>query len=165
MAPPSRDGGTVCRKPIQTAWEVFLAPYDWQWFATFTFKDAIHPEAAAKRFRHWVLKLDESNGYRPRSKLTHKRRCAWVRGLEYQKRQVVHFHVLLGNLPWALACSAQAALWADYWLQMGNTGFARIEVCGTSAAAVRYVTKYASKGGEIDVSPNLLRIGEQLAGF
>jgi len=79
------------RLPIETAWVKFLTNYEWQWFATFTFKDATHPEAADKRYRFWTKLLDDSNGYRPQRKQTHKRRCMWVRGLEWQKRDVLHF--------------------------------------------------------------------------
>jgi hypothetical protein len=142
--------------PIEKQWVTLLARWNWQWFATYTFKDETHPEAAAKVFRHWTKLLDDSNGYRERSKSTYSRRCTWARGLEWQKRGVIHFHAVLGNLP--ISCHTRNAcdLWARTWLELGNTGFAKIEMIAVDEASLAYVAKYCAKGGEIDVSPNLV---------
>ncbi len=40
------------------AWVQFLSQWDWQWFATLTFKDATHAEAADKRFRRLVHEMN-----------------------------------------------------------------------------------------------------------
>ena len=152
------------RSPIESAWVSFLQRYEWQWFATFTFKDATHPEAADKRYRFWSRLLDDSNGYKPRSKSTWKRRCVWVRGLEWQKRDVLHFHALIGNLPYELTARSCRDAWEQAWLLMGQTGFAQIRTISEVGGVAGYVSKYCAKGGEIDVSPNLRVASVDLAG-
>jgi hypothetical protein len=153
------------RLPIETAWVDFLSKYEWQWFATFTFKEAIHPEAADKRFRYWTRVLDESNGVNPRKPATSKRRCFWVRGLEWQRRDVLHFHALMGNLPYEICSTPQMKLWQEAWLTLGErTGFAKILPVGLIGGACGYVSKYCAKGGEIDVSTNLPHWRPDLAG-
>jgi hypothetical protein len=142
--------------PIEIQWTALLNRWRWHWFATFTFKDETHPEAAAKVFRHWVNLLDESNGYRQRSASTYSRRCTWARGLEWQKRGVIHFHAVLGNLPISNCTRASCEAWAHLWLELGNTGFAKI-ILVQDEGAMSYVSKYCAKGGEIDLSPNLVR--------
>jgi hypothetical protein len=140
---------------IPQAWASLISRYDWQWFATLTFRDHIHPEAASKAYRHWLALLDKSNGFRYRSRKTHKRRCVWVRGLEWQKRGVLHFHALIGNLPLPLHAREQRDAWGNAWCSMGNTGFAYIEGVGQTDVVGKYIAKYAAKGGEVDVSHNL----------
>jgi hypothetical protein len=149
--------------PIEKDWIAFLRRWNWQWFATFTFKDETHPEAAAKAFRHWVKLLDEANGYRQRSLSTHSRRCVWARGLEWQKRGVIHFHVLIGNIPHEICTRVLREAWAAAWLGMQNTGFAKIDAFDQADAGLGYIAKYCAKGGEVDVcdqlrSPDLVGI-------
>jgi hypothetical protein len=141
--------------PLEIQWVELLKRWDWQWFATFTFKDEKHPEAAAKVFRHWIKALDRASGYRERSVSTYSRRCVWARGLEWQKRGVIHFHVLLGNLPHPVCTRAGREFWAAFWLELGNTGYAKIDSFDQHEAGLAYVSKYCAKGGEVDVSPNL----------
>jgi hypothetical protein len=133
----------------------FLKDYEWQWFATLTFKEAIHPEAAGKKFKLWTKLLDESHGVKPRKPLDHPSRCHWARGLEWQKREVLHFHALLGNVPTDLNTRAHRRVVEESWLSLDACGFARVELVESGAGAVQYVTKYCAKGGEIDLSPNL----------
>jgi hypothetical protein len=150
-----RQPGESLRKPIEEGWVRFLSPYQWQWFATFTFKDEVHPETAVKRFKFWSRLLDESNGVALRKPAANRFRCMWVRGLEYQKRGIVHFHTVIGNLPNELCTKVQCELWQEVWFNMGNTGIARIFNVASQGDVISYVTKYCAKGGEIDISPNL----------
>jgi hypothetical protein len=66
---------------------------------------------------------------------------------------VIHFHALLASqsqdLNVYLLRKPASALWKEM------AGFARIERVRSSGDALRYLTKYVSKGGEIDVSKNL----------
>jgi hypothetical protein len=143
--------------PIEKQWVALLGSWRWQWFATFTFKEETHPEAAAKAFRHWTKLLDESNGFRHRSLSTHSRRCIWARGLEWQRRGVIHFHVLIGNLPIQTHTRLAREGWAAAWLAMGNTGFAKIDAFDSRDVGLAYIAKYCAKGGEVDVSDTLKR--------
>ena len=148
-------GATGSPKTLKSNWSEFLTRYDWQLFATFTFKEETHPESAVKAFRHWACEMDKSNGYRHRSRTTYNRRCTWARGLEWQKRGVLHFHALIGNLPYERTSQAQRLLLSAQWLGMGNTGFAKVDAFDGRGEAGAYIAKYCAKGGEIDLSPNL----------
>jgi len=140
---------------LQTKWASFLSNYSWQIFATFTFKDETHPEAADKAFRHWAKLVDHSNGWRHRSKSTYARRMIWARGLEWQKRGVIHFHSLIGNLPYERTSQVQRTLMGKQWFDMKNTGFAKVDLYDGRTSAAEYITKYCAKGGEVDLSPSL----------
>ena len=48
---------------------------------------------------------------------------------------------------------ARRLFWMDYWKELA--GFARIEAIRSNEAALRYVTKYVIKDGEIEFSKNL----------
>lgn len=136
------------------AWVELLGRYEWAWFATFTFKEAIHPEAADKKFRYWVSKVAESYlGKNWRTKP--KREPQWVRGLEWQKRQVLHYHALVTNLPREYVEFAWRVFFRQVWAGLDNGGYGRIDACDGGAAVYAYLTKYVVKGGEIDVSASL----------
>ena len=153
----SSEGASVisgCGQPqtLQAAWIQFLMPYRWHWFCTMTFRDYVHPEAADKRFRYFVSKLNRML-LGPR---WHKKPSAsvyWARGLEYQRRNVLHFHALLGCAAKDLNHHAIRKYWEAVWNEMA--GYARIDCVRSHKDAIRYVTKYVTKGGQIDLSPNL----------
>ena len=153
-----------CRRPVQDAWVEFLKDYEWQWFATLTFKDAVHPEAAGKRFHYWTRLLDEANGIKRRHGAADPKRVRWARGLEWQKRDVLHFHAVMGNIPSDLDTAAYRALWQETWFQIGKTGLARIWPVEKVGGVVGYIAKYCAKGGEIDISPNLGLVQRFLVG-
>jgi len=48
---------------------------------------------------------------------------------------------------------ARRLTWMDYWNELA--GFARIEAIRSNESALRYVTKYVIKDGEIEFSKNL----------
>ena len=77
----------------------------------------------------------------------------WARGIEYQKRDVLHFHALIGCQNINLDRYTDRRHWADEWNEMA--GFARIEKVKSAKEATRYVTKYVTRGGQIDLSPNI----------
>jgi hypothetical protein len=146
--------------PLQAAWLDLLGRYDWQWFATFTFLDHIHPEAADKRYRVWVSKLNR-HLYGVKWYKRNQGVC-WVRALEYQKRGVLHFHALLLHPTKDLNQIAMRFHWKDVWWQINKDkktgrgrGIADIQKPADVAHVSRYVSKYVIKDGQIDVSPNL----------
>jgi len=115
--------------------------------SVFTFRDLVHPEAADKRFR--VL-LSQANrvlyGHRWHKKGEGIR---WVRALEYQKRDVIHYHALMAGVQ-----DLRRLTWMDRWHELA--GYARIESIESAAAVARYVSKYVVKGGEIDLGGPLV---------
>lgn len=150
----SRSRMSVGTDNLQAAWAKLLVGYDWQWFATCTFRDAVHPERADKAFRYWLGLMDRSrlgNNYKRDS--YSERRCRWVRALEWQKREVLHYHALIGNLGVYDAAEAVRLVWQEEWQRLA--GYACIRPYSTSLGVCGYVAKYVTKGGQIDVSPTL----------
>ncbi len=118
----------------------------WDWYATLTFREPVHPEQAARRFQRWIRVLNqEVYGRRFRER---GQGCWWVRALEMQKRDVVHFHALIGgvgNKPRRLS-------YMDLWNE--ENGYARIYPYDPLAGARYYCAKYVLKEstkGELDV--------------
>lgn len=139
------------RVALVDGWSDFLQRYAWDWFATFTFPDRVHPEAADKLFRVWVSKLNRSL-YGPRW-AKKGQGVYWIRALEWQRRGVVHYHALLGDVT-NLNHAARRLEWMDTWYELSG-GFARIVQPDGDRALTDYCGKYTAKGGEIDISPLL----------
>ena len=144
------------------AWRDFLARYPMQWFCTFTFTDSVHPERAAKLFRLFIRRL---NRYLYGSHCERKglQGVFWALAWEYQKRGVLHFHALIGDVE-DLNLRANRLNWMDQWLAFGPpAGFARIEAINSPDKVRDYVTKYVAKGGQIDLSASLRSFAQQQA--
>jgi len=93
IKPPSKG---YIRSDLQQAWIDTIGKYSpFHWFCTLTFKNDIHPDQADKRFYRWIrsinIKLYGGN-YR-----TKKKGICWVKSVEYQKRNVLHIHSLVGS--------------------------------------------------------------------
>lgn len=127
------------------AWVNFLSQWPWDWFCTLTFRgDAVHPESAAKRFGVFSCKINRSlYGNR-----WYKRGLGirWVRALEMQRREVGHYHALVGG---SGVVELHRLSWMDSWNELA--GFARIERPRNRGSVVSYCVKYVTKGGEVDI--------------
>lgn len=150
---------------LPLAWANLIGLYPWQWFATFTFRDRVHPEYADKQFRLWVSKLNRQIGGNHWYREKDTRACKWIRGLELQKRGVIHFHALFYHVE-DLNVKARRLDFIDLWaMQLAGTshnplphelkGNCRIEEPRCHEDVSQYVSKYVTKDGEIDVSDNL----------
>lgn len=137
---------------VVEGWECLLDRYSWDWFATFTFKEEVHPEAADKVFRVWAAKLQRSvAGVKWYKKPQDTVR--WARGLEWQKRGVLHYHGLFAHRL-GLNQIARRREYQDLWQEL-TSGFAQVRACDTRGAARAYIAKYCGKGGEVDISADL----------
>lgn len=138
---------TCCRytepASLFEAWIQFirkLEPLDW--FCTFTFKDPVHPEQANRRYHRFLRILNE---YRFGKRFREKGLGVLsVNATEWQKREVLHFHSVIGG---GLQDVDRFA-WMELWNR--DNGFARIFPYDP-AGAPGYVSKYVVKGGEIDI--------------
>ena|SRR6516162_3775841 len=146
FAPPA-SATPVDRDAHRDAWIAFLGRWEWEWFATFTFRDPVHPEAADKRFRVLVSECNRAL-YGPRWH-KHGQGIRWMRALEYQKRDVIHYHALMAGVK-----DLRRLTWMDRWYEL--SGIARIEKIDAADAVVRYVSKYVVKDGEIDLGGPLM---------
>lgn len=130
---------SICEAWIQLIRRI--EPLDW--FGTFTFRDPVHPEQANRRLSRFVRTLNETRfGKRYREKGLG---ICLVNAIEWQKREVLHFHSLMGG--------GLQDLDRFYWMELWNrdNGFARIYPYDP-VGAPGYVSKYVVKGGEIDIS-------------
>lgn len=144
------------------AWREFIARFPMQWFCTFTFTEDVHPERAVKLFRLFIRRLNRSL-YGSHFERKGQAGVFYVLGWEYQKRGVLHFHALLGDVE-DLNARARRLDFMDVWQGFGApAGFARIEAIESQDAVRDYVTKYVTKGGQIDLSGSLRSFAQQQA--
>jgi len=177
---PELNSSTVQKLPsagsikveLQEAWVEFIKRFEpFYLYVTLTFKDPKHPEAADKAFFRWIRYINEclyGRRYRER-----KKGVTYFKCMEYQKRDVIHFHCLIGDphldksmiwgfmKAWETDCHRSKEL---------VNGYARIYEYNAARGAVNYCSKYVSKGGEIDpyISPeqwHLLNDKEPLLQF
>lgn len=146
--------------------EFIMELEQWEWYATLTFARSVHPEIANKAFMRWIhamnLELFGKN-YRKRK----NRGVRWIRGKEHQARNVIHYHCLMSGGVYKL----RRLSWMDYWCDgfpvasetesgyrgytqhfPGGNGYARIVPYDVRKGAGYYISKYLTKGGEIDFS-------------
>jgi len=133
----------ISNKDIRNAWCQFLGRWQWEWFCTLTFRDIVHPEAADKAFRYFVSQLNRQL-YGPRWYRKAYGGLPWVKGLEYQRRGVIHFHCLFADVKNLRRLSCM-----DRWNHIA--GYARIEPISDKWAVRRYITKYSLKEGETEL--------------
>ena len=135
---------------IQDEWAEFIARYPWQWFTTLTFVEDIHPESALKSMKFWLSILSREL-YGPRWYKKPPHGVYWVVAIEYQKRGVLHLHLLMAGVK-----NARRLTYMDKWQALGNkNGFARIYPIDSLMAVSKYLSKYVVKDGEIFLSDNL----------
>ncbi len=138
--------------------EMLMRPaWGWDWFGHLTFREAIHPEAADKVFNKWVHEINRrvfGVRYWNRKETDG---VLWARGLEMQKREVIHYHFLMSRVPGDL----KRLEMMDAWDKIA--GYARIKPYEPSKGAEQYISKYVAKGGEVDFGgPLSLVMGERL---
>ena len=115
---------------------------DWKSFLSLTFRDEKTPDVANSLFKWFVRKNNEhAYGKHYTQKVKHSY-FSYVFGLEYQTRDVVHFHALVDQ---PLDFSYVHRIWGS------RCGFAWVDGnIKSKAKAVNYVCKYCVKGGQIE---------------
>jgi hypothetical protein len=131
------------KQELKDGWVELLGRWPWEWFCTLTFVEPrVHPERADKCFRVWLAKVNQDRfgkHWRRRGK-----GVLWARGVEYQRRGSVHFHVLLAHVG-----NVRRLVMMDEWAELA--GWARIRPVEHQDRVAKYVAKYVAKGGEIDL--------------
>jgi hypothetical protein len=123
-----------------------MGQWDWEWFCTLTFRGIVHPGAADKRFRRFVMQLNRV--LYGRRWLKHGQGIRWVRALEYQRRGAIHYHVLFAGVSGRRPHDC-VRMWNDL------AGSAQIEPIRDMTASLYYLTKYVHRGGKLDVEPRM----------
>lgn len=154
--------GVSSGEKLASAYADFLCRRSWHWFVTLTFRPSaesrsggMHPEKADKAFRVLVSKINRhlhgTRWYkRPETQIV------WARGQEFHKSGRVHFHALFAHPSTDLNSLTRRMDWVDWWWR--EFGIARIERPQSQADVAGYVSKYVSKEGEVDFSPNFGRV-------
>jgi hypothetical protein len=130
--------------------------WGWDWFGHLTFREPVHPEAADKVFNKWVHQINRrvfGVRYWNRKETDG---VLWARGLEMQKRDVIHYHFLMSRVPGELGRFEMMQAWDDL------AGYARIHPFEAAKGGETYVVKYAAKGGEIDFGGPLSLVSDRL---
>lgn len=129
---------------LHEAWTGFVGQFEpFDWYLTLTFREEVHPEQADRRYNRFLRQINESLfGRRFREK---GQGIYHVRAIEYQRRGVLHFHSLMGGGVWKLRRLSYMDLWYS------ENGIARIEPYNPNLGARSYLSKYVSKGGEVDI--------------
>jgi hypothetical protein len=126
--------------------EVLMWPaWGWDWFGHLTFREPIHPEAADKVFGRWVHRINRKVFGSRWWQRPDRDGVLWARGLEMQKREVIHYHFLMSRVPGDLGRFEMMKSWEDM------AGWARIYAYEAAKGGETYVVKYAAKGGEIEI--------------
>ena len=114
--------------PLRLAWVDLLNRYNWDWFATLTFKDLPKTYTAHNRLNRWLNTLERQE----------KRKIGYYKGMEFTKQGVPHFHLLMGNV--------EGVRRDKYWeLWFTQNGRARILPYDPKLGPGYYLTKYVVK--------------------
>lgn len=155
------------------AWQSLLQRYPAHVFATLTFRQTkrytdkftgevrevprvcagggMHPEAADKAFRFFVSSLNRELFGASWHRKWHGG-IQWARGQEFHKDGRLHFHALLSAPTDDLNRLCSRYRWHEWWYR--EFGRNQLEVPASQADVAAYVSKYVTKGGEVDFSRN-----------
>jgi hypothetical protein len=131
------------RKSEQEDWVKWLSTINWKSLLTLTYDDKKHsfevlPEHAEKHWRDLVRVLNIGVFGPQYAKKCHHSYFGYLKAMEWQKRGVIHMHVLIDNY-------VNYELILRHW--SSQHGFAQISSVGDSFTALEYMTKYVMKGG------------------
>jgi hypothetical protein len=114
----------------------------WKLFLTLTFKNPIAPDPAFQIWRRLVRLLNQKSFGGHYTRIVHHSYFSYVLGIEFQRRDVVHFHALVDK-------PLNFDLIHSWWNRAA--GFVWIDQIEHREKAIHYVTKYVTKGGEIKI--------------
>jgi hypothetical protein len=120
------------------AWIGSLRP--WSRFVTLTFRNETPTDVAMSKFRKLVTSLNREVFGKHYARIVGHSYFSYVLGIEQQKRDVIHFHMLADR---PLHFERIHKLWNEW------AGFAWTEIVESREKVVEYVCKYVTKGGEV----------------
>ena len=132
--------GRPMRKRLSEEWAKFLDWKHWTSFVTLTFRGEVYPDMANKMFLRLIRKLNEDVFGKRYKNICKHSYFSYIKGIEYQKRDVLHFH-FLADLP------INYKLLHEFWNQYA--GFAVTKLIENEKGAISYVCKYAAKDGDV----------------
>lgn len=125
---------------LQDAWAAMLAPGQFDWFVTLTFRRSVGPEAANAAWADWQRWVRRKQGYRAES----------FRVTERTRAGAIHYHALMGR------CSGLRRLSAlDYWRH--RYGFGQVLRYSPALGAGHYLSKYVCKSADAELDCSISR--------
>ena len=119
---------------------------DWKSFLSLTFREEKTPDVANSLFQWFIRETNKHAFGKHYTRRVGHSYFSYVLGLEYQTRDVVHFHALIDK---PIDFSFVHKTWGE------RCGFAWIDGnLKSKVATVNYVCKYCVKGGQIDTFVN-----------
>jgi len=118
----------ITKARIRQEWTIFLNSFNWDWFATLTFKNPPKTYTAINQVKRWLRALQREE----------KRKIGYYLCMELTKAGVPHFHLLMGNLQ-----GVRRDKWWKKWFE--RCGRARILPFEKNKGAGYYLTKYVLK--------------------
>lgn len=115
-------------KSLRNTWVSFLKCYNWDWFATLTFKSFPTTYTAQNKLKRWLRAIESQE----------KRKIGYYKAMEFTKVGVPHFHLLMGNLDGV----RRDKYWESWFRENGR---ARILPYNSKLGAGYYLTKYVVK--------------------
>ena len=146
------------RRALVPEWVQFLSQWDWQWFATLTFRDYVYAEGELlqKQWKYFIAQMSkDAYGRRWRKKAKKGHGIIWTCASERQRRGVLHYHALFGNVG-----GMRRLTWMDHWNRIA--GFAKITTVQSKPSVNTYCAKYVIKGGRIDMGGPLVISRDQI---
>ena len=135
---------TFYKNRIIGVWGDWLQGWDWEWWCTFTFRDAVTSHQAHKYWLRWLHSLES----------TVQSKVHYIRATEKQRFRgdVVHFHCLLLGVK-----GENPEFWQQEWVLMA--GLAEVETYAPNLGAAYYIAKYAAdSSGDIIMSKKIERL-------
>ncbi len=130
---------------IHDGWMELILRYPWYYFFTLTFRDTVHPEQAEKAFKYFLCEINKR--LYGASWRHHRLQMKYFIAIERQRRQVIHFHVILYTPKRPLMTWIQLAGFAMLWWKIA--GFNKLEFIRDVENVADYCSKYVYKGGEL----------------
>jgi hypothetical protein len=118
-----------------------------------TFRNTVGLESGAKWWRRWINELN-CHVYGKNWRRRGEAGVYWIRADEFQKRGALHYHALVGT-PSDINDDASRMHFKEVWFAMA--GICRIEAIRDAELVRRYVSKYVTKSGGIELSDSLLQ--------
>jgi len=137
----TRDLSLLDRLDLKNSYADFVMGLaSWKSFITLTFKDPVGPDVAYAKYRSLVALLNRRLFGKHYSQKVGHSYFSYCLGMEFQRRDVIHFHVIVDK-------PIDFQLIHTWWNAVA--GFAWITPVEDITAVVSYVTKYMVKDGEL----------------
>jgi hypothetical protein len=113
----------------------------WRVFGSLTYRDFIYQDKALEMWQRFVRVLNKNVFGKHYTRKVGHSYFSYILGIEYQTRDVLHFHFLADcPLPFSMIHQIWNSWAGCAWLEMVGQG---------DRTPLYYVSKYVSKGGEI----------------